>query len=84
MDKETNNTNSSDGKIKRFFYLLGQAPRIINLVKELWSILMDTEEQQLLERIADLENATKILKGASSAQKQQIAADISEFIRRLQ
>lgn len=71
-------------RFSRVLYLVGQGPRIWSLLRQLWSILVQTEDERLLEYLQDVETLTRKLKEAKDHEtRATIAVGFSDLIRRL-
>lgn len=69
---------------KRLLYLLENGPRIIRLIKELWKVLTQSTDEQVLEYLSSVEDITEKLKNAKSKEdRSEIAMRISGILSSL-
>lgn len=63
---------------------MGQGPRIIWLLRELWKVLVQSDEERLLEYLGDLERVTNELKKSKTHEERVLVASrISTLLKQL-
>jgi hypothetical protein len=68
----------------RLLYLVGQGPRIWSLLRQLWSILVESSDERVLEYIGTIESLTRKLKESKDHEtRAAIAHQFSDLIRKL-
>lgn len=69
---------------KRFLYLIGELPRVFRLIRELWRILVESDDQKLKEYLEDISNVSLALKEAKTPEDRMVVATyISSLFKQL-
>jgi len=67
----------------RILYIIGKGPILIRLSMEIWFILTEATEERLNLYLEGMHELAKRIRGSSREEKQKIASDISDIVRRL-
>lgn len=69
---------------KRILFLVGQVPRIIRLLRELWVVFKGASDEDVIKLLEDVDRVNKQLRMAkTSDERSEAAARISDLLRRM-
>ncbi len=69
---------------KRILFIVGQVPRIIRLLKELWVVFKGASDDDVIKLLEDVDRVNKQLRMAkTSDERSEAAARISDLLRRM-